>query len=102
MTFGGALDPENRWVLHSALMPWEELEETFAPRFSQSVGAPAKPVRLSSGAMFIKQRLCLADEETAHQIRENAYIQFFMGFAGYSHKEPFDPSMRVHIPKRSR
>ena len=29
--FGGTLDPENRWVLFSSLMPWEELEATYAP-----------------------------------------------------------------------
>ena len=28
LPFGGTLDPENRWVLLSALMPWEELEDT--------------------------------------------------------------------------
>jgi hypothetical protein len=100
LPFGGTLDPENRWVLLSALMPWEELEETYAPQFSPTVGAPAKPVRLAFGALFIKQRLGLTDEETVHQIRENAYIQFFLGFAGYSNKAPFDPSMMVHFRKR--
>lgn len=29
--FGGTLDPDNRWVIFSSLMPWEELEETYAP-----------------------------------------------------------------------
>jgi len=28
--FGGTLDPDNRWVLFSTLMPWEELEEAYA------------------------------------------------------------------------
>jgi IS5 family transposase len=98
--FGGTLDPENRWVLFSSLMPWEELEETYAPQFSPTTGAPAKPVRLAFGALFIKQRLGLTDEETVEQIRENAYMQFFLGFAGYSSKAPFDPSMMVHFRKR--
>ncbi|MEB3302430.1 MAG: hypothetical protein VKN56_10735 [Cyanobacteriota bacterium] len=57
--FGGTLDPENRWVLFSSLMPWEELEATYAPQFSPTKGAPAKPVRLAFGALFIKQRLGL-------------------------------------------
>ena len=81
-------------------MPWEELEETYAPQFSPTTGAPAKPVRLAFGALFIKQRLGLSDEETVEQIRENAYMQFFLGFAGYSSKAPFDPSMMVHFRKR--
>jgi hypothetical protein len=98
--FGGTLDPDNRWVLFSSLMPWEELEETYAPQFSPTTGAPAKSVRLAFGALFIKQRLGLSDEETVEQIRENAYMQSFLGFAGYSSKAPFDPSMMVHFRKR--
>jgi len=73
--FGGTLDPENRWVIFSSLMPWEELEATYAPQFSPITGAPAKPVRLAFGALFIKQRLGLTDEETVEQIRENAYMR---------------------------
>jgi hypothetical protein len=30
VSVGGTLDPDNRWVLFSSLMPWEELEETSA------------------------------------------------------------------------
>jgi hypothetical protein len=33
---------------------------------------------------FFSELLGLPDEETVHQIRENAYMQFFLGFAGYS------------------
>jgi hypothetical protein len=98
--FGGTLGSGNRWVLFTSLMPWEELEETYAPQFNPTTGAPAKPVRLAFGALFIKQRLGLTDEETVEQIRENAYMQFFLGFAGYSSKAPFDPSMMVHFRKR--
>jgi hypothetical protein len=98
--FGGTLDPNNRWVVFSSLMPWDELEETYALQFSTTTGAPAKSVRLAFGALFIKQRLGLTDEETVEQIRENAYMQFFLGFAGYSSKAPFDPSMMVHFRKR--
>lgn len=100
MPFGGTLDPENRWMLLSPLMPWEELEETYAPQFIPTIGALAKPVRLAFGALFIQQRLGLTDEETVHQIRENAYIQYFLGFAGYSNTAPFDPSMMVRFRKR--
>lgn len=73
---------------------------TYASQFSPTTGAPAKSVRLAFGALFIKQRLGLTDEETIEQIRENAYMQFFLGFSGYSSKAPFDPSMMVHFRKR--
>jgi IS5 family transposase len=84
----------------SSLMPWEELEATYAPPFSPTMGAPAKPVRLAFGALFIKQRLGLTDEETVEQMRDNAYMQYFLGFAGYSSKGPFDPSMMVNFRNR--
>ena len=70
--FGGTLDPNNRWMLFSSLMPWDEREETSAPQFNPTTGAPTKPVRLAFGALFIKQQLGLSDEETVEQIRENA------------------------------
>jgi hypothetical protein len=57
-------------------------------------------VRLAFGALFIKQRLGLTDEETVEQIRDNAYMKFSLAFVGYSSKAPFDPSMLVHFPKR--
>ena len=53
------LYPDSRWVLFSSLMPWEELEETYAPQFLPTSFAPAKPVRLAYGALFITQRLGL-------------------------------------------
>ena len=80
-------------------MPWEDLKKICASQFNPTTGAPAKPVRLAFGALFIKQRLGLTDEETVEQIRENGYMQFFLGFAGYSSKAPFDPSMMVHFRK---
>jgi len=84
--FGGTLDPENRWVLFATLMPSDEIEEAYAPQFSPTTGAPAKPARLAFGALFIKQRLGLSDEETVEQIRENAYISFFLALLGIQAK----------------
>jgi hypothetical protein len=45
-------------------MSWQELEENYASQFSANVGAPAKPVRLTFGFLYIKQSLRIADEET--------------------------------------
>ena len=100
MHFGSTLDAENRWAIFSILIPWEELEQAYAPQFNPTTGAPVKPARLAFGALFIKQRLGLTDEETVEQIRENAYMQFFLGFAGYSSKTSVDPSIMVHFRKK--
>ena len=74
MPFGGTLDPNNRWVIYSSLMPWEELEEAYDCQFISTTGAPAKPVKVAFGALFIKQRLGLSDEETVEEISENSYM----------------------------
>ena len=57
-------------------------------------------MRLAFGSLHIKQCLGLPDEETVHQIRENACMQFFLGSSGYSSKTPFEPSMMVPFRKR--
>lgn len=97
VSFGGTLDPCNRWVQLAELIPWQELEEAYAPLFSAKVGAPAKAVRVAFGSLYIKQRLGLTDEETVFQIQENAYMQFFLGYSGYTSKVPCDPSMMVYF-----
>lgn len=47
-------------------------DETYAPQFSPTTGAPVKSMRLALGALVIKQRISLTDEETVEQIRVNA------------------------------
>ena len=84
-------------MLYAELIPWHELEEAYAPQFSSNVGAPAKPVRLAFGLLYIKLRLGLTDEEIVLQIQEKAYMQFCLGFFGYSWKVSFDSSMMVHF-----
>ena len=61
-------------------MPWEELEDTYAPQFSPTVGAPAKPVRLAFGALFIKQRLGLTGraDRPSRSERMPHYIQYYL------------------------
>ena len=61
------------------LIPWNELEDYYAAQFCKGLGAPAKPFRMALGALMIKARLKLTDEELVEQIKENPYHQFFIG-----------------------
>lgn len=95
-------NPNNRWVLLASLIPWEELEllSGYRNHFG-STGNPALSFRVAFGALLVQARLRLTDEETVEQVRENPYIQYFLGFEGYhSEERPFDPSMMVHFRKR--
>ena len=62
--FQVALNEHNRWVKLSQCIPWDELAEGYYRRFSLSQGRPAKNARLVMGAVTIKHKLCLCDEET--------------------------------------
>ena len=60
----------------------------------------AKEARLVIGAVIIKHKLKLSDEETVAQIQENPYLQYFCGFKGFSIQTPLAPSLFVEIRKR--
>jgi hypothetical protein len=100
LPFGGKLRGDNRWVRLAKIIPWEELEEEYAGLFSDTMGAPAKSFRMALGALIIKERLNITDEETVEQIRENHYLQYFIGLTEYIDEVPFNPSMMVHFRKR--
>lgn len=40
------------------------------------------------------------DEETVEQIRENPYLQYFLGFKTFIDEKPFDPSLFVCFKMR--
>ena len=82
------------------LIPWSEFEEEYADNFSEAKGAPAIPFRTALGALIIKEKLGISDRETVEQIKENPYLQHFIGKETYSNKPPFDPSMMVHFRQR--
>ena len=101
LPFGGKLRSNNRWVLLAQMVPWETAEILYKKQFAQSgQGAPAKPARVALGALIIKERLGVSDEEAVAQIRENPYLQYFLGFHEFRDEAPFDPSMFVHFRQR--
>ena len=57
-------------------------------------------MRVALGALIIKERLGTSDEETVEQIRDNPYLQYFLGFKEFSDDPPFHSSMFVHFRKR--
>jgi transposase, IS5 family len=101
LIFEGKLAADNRWVVMSKLIPWAEFEEEYAQNFAASgMGAPAKPFRIALGSLIIKERLGVSDRETVEQIRENPYLQYFLGMPKYSDEALFEASMLVHFRQR--
>ena len=99
MQFNGEMAAENRWEKASEIIPWDLIDEEYSKSFSRE-GHPAYSSRLAFGAIYIKERLNLSDAETVEQIRENPFLQMFLGFMDYSYERPFDPSLMVHFRKR--
>jgi len=100
LSFGGRLRSSNRWVKLSKIVPWEQIERRYTMSLNEGRGAPALSARIALGSLIIKEKLGLSDEETVEQIRENPYLQYFLGYEGYHDEQPFDPSMMVHFRKR--
>ena len=101
LPFGGKLRSDNRWVILADMIPWELVESFYAEHFAKSKRGPsAKSARVALGALIIKERLGVSDEEAVEQIRENPYLQYFLGFKEFRDEPPFDPSMYVHFRKR--
>jgi IS5 family transposase len=98
--FGIPLDKQNRWVKLGEIIPWDEFAKAYYKNMSSGMGRPAKPARLVIGAVIIKHKLCLSDEETIDQIRENPYLQYFVGLTTFQTKAPFAPSLFVEIRRR--
>ena len=98
---GMNLKESNRWVKKAQTILWQEIEKRYAALFTNRKGNVAKPLRLALGACIIQAEYGYSDEETALQIQENPYLQYFCGYPGYDdEKLPFDPSLMVYFRKR--
>ena len=101
LPFGGKLRSDNRWVVLSEQIPWEQIEQEYSKNFSsKNIGNPAKSARIALGSLIIKERLGTTDRETVLQIAENPYLQYFLGFSEYKDQVPFDHSLMTHFRKR--
>ena len=99
--FDGKLRSDNRWVKLAKLIPWDKIERSYSASLAGTGrGAPAMSVRVALGALIIKERLGTSDEETVEQIRENPFLQYFLGLKGYEEELLFHPTMFVHFRKR--
>lgn len=56
-------------------------------------GRPASASRIAFGAIFIKEYCHITDKDTATNLQENSYMQYFVGLLSA-------PSMMVHFRKR--
>lgn len=97
--FGVVLDEENRWVRLAKKIDWLKLEKQYAAHFGKG-GAVALPLRMAFGSLVIRQALELSDRQTVQMIRENPYLQYFIGMTSFSHTVPFVAHSMVGFRQR--
>jgi IS5 family transposase len=100
LPFGGKLSEDNRWINLAELIPCNELENDYAAQSCKDFRAPAKPFRMALGALIIKVRLCLMDEGLIKLLKENTYLQFFIGLESFQFSAQLNSSMMVYFCKR--
>lgn len=95
------IDPNNRWIKMSKLIPWEMIEEKYAQHFKETpFSRPAKPARMAIGTLIIKEKYSLSDIETVEMITENPYFQYFIGMESFSSNAPMESSVLTLFRKR--
>lgn len=98
--FERGLDPENRWVKLASILPWDALASIYYRCMSAEHGAPGKDARIVIGAVILKHKMKLSDREVIEQIRENCYLQYFLGLERFTNDPIFDPSLFPTIRRR--
>lgn len=93
------LNPKDPLIELSKTIPWNYLEQEFAPLYSHR-GKPAKPVRLMVGLCILKHLENLSDDELVMQWVRNPYYQMFCGEREFQWKFPCDPSDLTYFRKR--
>lgn len=94
------LDQNNRWVKLAHLIPWDELASIYHTTLNATHGAPALDARIVIGATIIKHKQKLDDREAIEYIRENPYVQYFLGLSNYTSEPVFDRSLFTHLRYR--
>ena len=94
------LDSKNRWVQLAHRIPWDSLAPYYYQQMDSNQGTPAKDARLILGAVIIKHKENLTDEDTIEMIKENVYMQYFLGLSSFKTEKIFEPSLFVAIRKR--
>ena len=92
------LDPKNRWVVLAQLIPWDEVCNMYLKHVGMSdTGRPPISPRVVLGSLIIKHLCNLDDREAVDQMRENMYMQYFLGYTSFTTEAPFDPSLFVEF-----
>ena len=102
MPLEAKLDENNRWVVLSKIVSWEEFARLYYKNFKSNRGAPTKDARLVLGVIIIKHIMKTDDHGVIEMIQENSYMQYFLGLEAFTYEQVMIPSLLVSIRKANR
>lgn len=100
LPFSGKLNKRSRWVWLANNLPWDKMVSIYSQSMSLKMGRCAIDPRVAIGSLVIKHMKTLSDEDTVEEIRENPYLQYFLGYKEYRYDQPFTPSLFVSFRRR--
>ena len=99
-TFEEQLDKRYPLFVLANKVNWSKFEIEFKKYYSETMGRPAKPIRMMVGLMLIKHIRNLSDESVVEQWQENSYYQYLCGETKFISKAPCEASDLVHFRNR--
>ena len=81
-------------------IPWDKIVIHYDKIFPSAEGRPPISGRIILGALMIKHIENLTDRATIQHIRENMFMQYFLGYTSFTNEEPFSDTLFVEIRKR--
>lgn len=97
---GDTLDQKHPLYLLANSIDWLFFEDSFKVHYSDSMGAPAKPIRLMVSLLILKYVRNLSDENLVEQWSENCYYQYLSGEQNFQPKIPCVPTELIAFRKR--
>jgi IS5 family transposase len=93
--FDQILNPNHPLVVLAGQIDWGRFDVALEPCFNAEVGAPALPIRLMVGLLYLKHAFNESDESLLERWVENPYWQYFCGFRTFQHELPLHPTSLV-------
>lgn len=79
---------------------WKLFDDAFRKHYSDTMGKPAKPIRLMVSLLILKHLRNLSDENLVEQWAENIYYQYFSGVQNFQPNIPCVPTELVAFRQR--
>jgi len=100
LSIGDQVDQRHPLYLLGSKINWPLFDNAFKKHYSETMGKPAKPIRLMVSLLILKHLRNLSDENLVEQWGENIYFQHFSGEQHFQPNIPCVPTELVAFRQR--